>query len=65
LLLFCADGIKPKDVDLRPDMPYFMANASHRRPKITYLHIYECEKFSVSNCTHINFLYDDLTRKGK
>ncbi|PNY02608.1 2-aminoethanethiol dioxygenase-like protein, partial [Trifolium pratense] len=41
------DGIKPEDVDLRPDMPYFMANASHRRPKITYLHIYECEKFSM------------------
>ena len=41
------DGIKPEDVGLRPDMPYFRTSATQRVPRITYLHIYECEKFSM------------------
>ncbi|KAL9323433.1 hypothetical protein ACSQ67_008290 [Phaseolus vulgaris] len=41
------DGIRPEDVGLRPDMPYFRTSASQRVPKIQYLHIYECEKFSM------------------
>ncbi|KAJ1386881.1 RmlC-like cupin domain superfamily [Sesbania bispinosa] len=41
------DGIKPEDVGLKPDMPYFRTSSSQRKPKITYLHIYECEKFSI------------------
>lgn len=41
------DRIKPEDVGLKPDMPYFHTNGSQRRPRITYLHIYECEKFSI------------------
>lgn len=47
----CAAGIKPEDVGLKPDMPYFMNNSARKMPKITYLHIYECEKFSVTNQT--------------
>jgi len=47
LVFLCADGIKPEDVGLRPDMPYFRTSATQRVPRITYLHIYECEKFSV------------------
>ncbi|OIW06708.1 hypothetical protein TanjilG_04102 [Lupinus angustifolius] len=41
------DGIKPEDVGLTPDMPYFLTNVEQRIPRITYLHIYECEKFSI------------------
>lgn len=44
----CAAGIKPEDVGLKPDMPYFNNKNAGRTPKITYLHIYECEKFSVN-----------------
>ncbi|XP_057435962.1 plant cysteine oxidase 2-like [Lotus japonicus] len=40
-------GIKPEDVGLKPDMPYFMNNSARKMPKITYLHIYECENFSM------------------
>ncbi|KAH1215743.1 Plant cysteine oxidase 2 [Glycine max] len=47
LVFLCADGIKPEDVGLRPDMPYFRTSATQRVPRITYLHIYECEKFSM------------------
>lgn len=43
----CAAGIKPEDLGLKPDMPYF-SNINGGTPKITYLHIYECEKFSVT-----------------
>lgn len=39
-------GIKPEDLGLKPDMPYF-SNINGGTPKITYLHIYECEKFSM------------------
>ncbi|XP_016165570.2 plant cysteine oxidase 1-like [Arachis ipaensis] len=46
-LCVLADRIKPEDVGLKPDMPYFHTNGSQRRPRITYLHIYECEKFSI------------------
>ncbi|RDX74782.1 Plant cysteine oxidase 2 [Mucuna pruriens] len=41
------DGIKPEDVGLKPDLPYFRTSATQRMPRITYLHIYECEKFSM------------------
>jgi len=43
----CAAGIKPEDLGLKSDMPYF-SNINGGTPKITYLHIYECEKFSVT-----------------
>ncbi|XP_058736305.1 plant cysteine oxidase 2-like [Vicia villosa] len=39
-------GIKPEDLGLKPDMPYF-TNNNAGTPKITYLHIFECEKFSM------------------
>ncbi|XP_028751687.1 plant cysteine oxidase 2-like [Neltuma alba] len=41
------DAIKLEDVGLKPEMPYFRRNAAHKTPRITYLHIYECENFSV------------------
>ncbi|XP_010531805.1 PREDICTED: plant cysteine oxidase 2 [Tarenaya hassleriana] len=41
------DEIKPEDVGVNPQMPYFRAKAGGRTPIVTYLHIYECEKFSM------------------
>ncbi|XP_061367108.1 plant cysteine oxidase 2-like isoform X2 [Gastrolobium bilobum] len=41
------DGIKAEDVGLKPEMPYFSRSNARRAPKVTYLHIYECEKFSM------------------
>ncbi|XP_051141529.1 plant cysteine oxidase 2-like isoform X2 [Andrographis paniculata] len=38
------DGMTHGDVGLRPNMPIF---SSERAPIITYLHIYECDKFSI------------------
>lgn len=54
-VVFCADKIRAGDVGLEPDMPYFRASRAQRRmPKITYLHIYECETFSVSKLFFFN-----------
>ncbi|KAA3464358.1 plant cysteine oxidase 2-like isoform X1 [Gossypium australe] len=41
------DDIKPVDVGLSPRMPFFSPQATRRAPTITYLHIHECEKFSM------------------
>ncbi|KAE9612662.1 hypothetical protein Lal_00005962 [Lupinus albus] len=41
------DGMKPEDVGLTPNVPYFLTNAEQRISRITYLHIYECEDFSI------------------
>ncbi|KAJ4823357.1 hypothetical protein Tsubulata_047796, partial [Turnera subulata] len=41
------DDIKPADVGLNPQMPYFRTSVPGRKPSIRYLHIYECEKFSM------------------
>ncbi|OIW12441.1 hypothetical protein TanjilG_04190 [Lupinus angustifolius] len=41
------DGIKPEDVGLTPNVPYILTNAEQRISRITYLHIYECENFSM------------------
>uniref|UniRef100_A0A0D9UXN4 cysteine dioxygenase n=1 Tax=Leersia perrieri TaxID=77586 RepID=A0A0D9UXN4_9ORYZ len=35
------------DVSLTPNMPYFRRVNSHGTPKITYLHLYESEAFSI------------------
>ncbi|KAM1009597.1 hypothetical protein ACFX13_045872 [Malus domestica] len=40
-------AIKPADVGLTPDLPYFRMTVARRTPAITYLHLYECEKFSM------------------
>ncbi|XP_024031638.1 plant cysteine oxidase 2 [Morus notabilis] len=41
------DVMKPEDVGLTPELPYFRANAGSRTPAITYLHLHECENFSM------------------
>jgi hypothetical protein len=54
----CAAGIKPEDLGLKSDMPYFSNISNDATPKITYLHIYECEKFSVTHLLSENiFLF--------
>lgn len=47
-LYLLSDEIKPTDVGLKPELPYFRENAARKNPAITYLHIHECDKFSVS-----------------
>ncbi|XP_014497386.1 plant cysteine oxidase 2 isoform X2 [Vigna radiata var. radiata] len=47
MLLSVLGEIKQEDLDLRPDMPYFSTKTPRRTPKITYLHIYKCEQFSM------------------
>ncbi|KAL5722643.1 cysteamine dioxygenase [Ranunculus cassubicifolius] len=41
------DGMKPEDVGLSRDMPYFRKTEKKGAPPITYLHVYECGKFSI------------------
>ncbi|XP_021297601.1 plant cysteine oxidase 2 isoform X2 [Herrania umbratica] len=41
------DQIQPADVGLTPQMPFFSLPVTRRAPPITYLHIHECEKFSM------------------
>ncbi|MCD7460554.1 Plant cysteine oxidase 2 [Datura stramonium] len=41
------DKMTEADVGLRPNMPYFKSTVSDRPPKITYLHLHECDKFSM------------------
>ncbi|KAE8021647.1 hypothetical protein FH972_007520 [Carpinus fangiana] len=41
------DGMKPQDVGLKPEMPYFQTQVARRTPPITYLHLYESDKFSM------------------
>ena len=46
--------MEPVDVGLSPEMPYFRTTAGRRTPPITYLHLYESNKFSV--CIFIGFI---------
>lgn len=39
--------IGPANVGLTPKMPYFLNAENMDKPPVTYLHIYECEKFSI------------------
>ncbi|OVA13306.1 Cysteamine dioxygenase [Macleaya cordata] len=42
------DSMKPGDVGLTQDMPYFrMIETKGSPPPVTYLHLYECDKFSI------------------
>lgn len=48
-VLIFADGMRPVDLGLNPDMPYFQTPVTQQYPTITYLHLSECDKFSVSD----------------
>ncbi|XP_010551864.1 PREDICTED: plant cysteine oxidase 1 [Tarenaya hassleriana] len=43
------DDMKPEDVGLTPRMPYFRVTSERGRqsPSITYLHLYDCDMFSI------------------
>ncbi|CAH2079941.1 unnamed protein product [Thlaspi arvense] len=41
------DEIKPEDVNVSPNMPCFRSKPMLRSPLVTYLHIYECDRFSM------------------
>ncbi|WCJ20803.1 hypothetical protein M5689_003008 [Euphorbia peplus] len=41
------DDIKPEDVGLSSEMAYFRLPAAGRTPAIRYLHLHECDKFSI------------------
>ncbi|PAN32650.1 hypothetical protein PAHAL_5G502600 [Panicum hallii] len=41
------DSITAEDVGLTPNMSYFRRVDPHGTPKITYLHLYKCEAFSI------------------
>ncbi|XVF14227.1 hypothetical protein REPUB_Repub09cG0040100 [Reevesia pubescens] len=41
------DEIQPADVGLAPQMPFFSPQVTRQAPTIQYLHIHECEKFSM------------------
>ncbi|KAK1410155.1 hypothetical protein QVD17_36689 [Tagetes erecta] len=41
------NGMTELDVGVRPNMPYFKVKETGGFPKITYLHLSECDKFSI------------------
>lgn len=41
------DSMKPSDVGLTPDLPYFRTIETEGTPPVTYLHLYECNQFSM------------------
>ena len=47
-LIWLSDALRPEDVGLTPELPYFRAQEGNQTQAITYLHLFECEKFSVS-----------------
>ncbi|KAK1259111.1 hypothetical protein QJS04_geneDACA021399 [Acorus gramineus] len=41
------DDMKPSDLGLRQSMPYFRSTDARAKPPVTYMHLYECDKFSM------------------
>ncbi|KAF8012991.1 hypothetical protein BT93_I0991 [Corymbia citriodora subsp. variegata] len=41
------DGIRPADLGLTPDMQHFRSSVTQQYPTITYLHLCECDQFSM------------------
>ncbi|XP_004302349.1 PREDICTED: 2-aminoethanethiol dioxygenase-like [Fragaria vesca subsp. vesca] len=41
------DAMRPVDVGLTPELPYFRLTTAWRTPLITYLHLFEGDKFSM------------------
>lgn len=46
-LVSYSDNMTEADVGVKPNMPFFKTREAEGLPKITYLHLHECEKFSV------------------
>ncbi|XP_020105324.1 plant cysteine oxidase 2-like isoform X1 [Ananas comosus] len=42
------DNMKPEDVELHPNLPYFRHENSEGTPPVTYLHLYGCPKSKFS-----------------
>jgi hypothetical protein len=47
-MLLVSDDLKPRDVGIDPSLPCFRHTESKGPPSVTYLHFYDCSKFSVS-----------------
>ncbi|XP_039124216.1 plant cysteine oxidase 2-like [Dioscorea cayenensis subsp. rotundata] len=41
------DDMKPADVGLAQTLPYFLKDNAKGAPPVAYLHLYECDKFSI------------------
>ncbi|KAI4351607.1 hypothetical protein L6164_005951 [Bauhinia variegata] len=41
------DGIKPEDVGVKPELPFFWPITGRRLQRVSYLHIFDCDKFSM------------------
>lgn len=46
-LLSTADDLRPEDLGLSANMPYFRRMMVDRPQTISYIHLHECDKFSV------------------
>lgn len=44
----CADKLRPEDLGLSTNLPFFTNADPNGLPPITYLHLYACSNFSVS-----------------
>lgn len=51
--------MKPEDVGLNPEMPYFRTQVAQGTPPITYLHLYESAKFSVCKLIRYAITHDE------
>jgi hypothetical protein len=63
--LLDADDLKPPDVGIDSSMPCFKHAGSKGPPRVTYLHFYDCSKFSVIlQILHAFFPTITTTKKG-
>jgi plant cysteine oxidase len=62
--LLDADDLKPPDVGIDSSMPCFKHAGSKGPPRVTYLHFYDCSKFSVILQILYAFFPTITTKKG-